>query len=63
MNGTSLNNRRLSTSEDLVGQKSGGVLPDLYLALADKYGNVVGNANGDKLSVRIDTSFESGAAN
>jgi len=38
-------------------QKSGGTLANTFIALADKYNTIVGNANDAKVTIRIDTSF------
>ena len=32
----------------------------MYLALSDKYNNIVGNTNSATLSIRIDTSYNEG---
>jgi hypothetical protein len=32
-------------------------LPTVYLALADKYNNIVGNTNTNKITIRIDVSY------
>ena len=29
----------------------------MYLALADKYNNIVGNTNSNKVSLRVDTAY------
>ena len=31
----------------------------MYLALGDKYGNVVGNTNTAKITLRVDTAYDS----
>jgi len=31
----------------------------MYLALADKYGNIVGNTNSAKVTIRVDVSYNS----
>ena len=36
--------------------KSGGAIAPIYVALADKYGQVVGIANNSKLSIQVDSS-------
>lgn len=47
---TTQSSRRLTitnstTSSTVTNQQSGGDIPQMYLALADKYGNIVGNTN------------------
>ena len=32
-------------------------MPTILLALADKYGNIVGNTNTAKLTVRVDRTY------
>ena len=37
------------TSTSIIEQRSGGDLPEMYLALADPYGQIVGISNSEKL--------------
>lgn len=46
-----------ATNASQGGVRSGGALPAFYLGLADKYGQIVGISNGDKVSVAIDDSL------
>jgi len=54
-------NRILVATDDttviLPNQVSGGQIPVLYIALVDKYGNIVGNDISSKLTVRVDITF------
>jgi len=46
-----------STSKILESLQSGNILPNIYIGLADKYGNIVGTDITSKLTVRVDTDF------
>jgi len=39
------------------GLQSGGEMPNMYIALVDKYGNIVGNDRSSSLTVRVDITF------
>lgn len=45
------------TSQEIQDQQSGGTLDTMYIALADMYGNIVGNTNSAKLTVRVDGTY------
>lgn len=36
------------------------MIPEMYFALADKYGNVVGSANTGSISIRVDDTYGNG---
>jgi len=38
-------------------QRSGGTIPNFYLALVDKYGQIVGNDFSSSIRVTVDTNY------
>jgi len=46
-----------STQKLIEGQQSGAQIPNIFIALADKYGNIVGNDISAKLTVRVDITY------
>ena len=46
-----------STEESLNGQRSGGKLPDYYLAYVDKYGQIIGSDFDSSININIDAEF------
>ena len=60
LNKTNSTSKRLSeskTSQLLSGIRSGGELQDIYLAIVDKYGVIVGNDNKSKVTLRVNSKY------
>lgn len=47
----------------LTNQQSGGNIPQIFLALADMYNNIVGNTNTAMVTIRVDTTYNSNSPN
>ena len=49
-----------STTKTLENQVSGDLIEDIFIALVDKYGTIVGNDITSKLTVRVDITYNDG---
>ena len=46
-----------SVSAEFSNQRSGGTLPEMYLAIVDKYGQVVSTDDSSTLTMVVDADF------